>query len=285
MPTGTSAPTSTSEPSLTPAPTSTVSIETDPETALVVQVLDGDTIEVLVDGVNYRMRYIGIAAPEDGQPFAEEAEAYYRQLVEGKKVILEKDVSETDRYNRMLSYEYLLDGTYINAELVRLGIAHAVAYEPDTRYQQYFEQLQAEAEGNQLGIWGQPEATATLPVAEGGVIDPACSQLDSPDNDNDNKIEEYVRLTNQSGATVDLSAWKIRDEYGWQYTFPAFALQAGASVKLRTGCGADTAQDLHWCREETAIWNNDTDCATLLGNQGRSFTSIAIRFPSNMLQM
>jgi len=93
------------------------------EIALVVRVLDGDTIEVLLAGETLRLRYIGIDSPEDGQPFSSEATEANRQLVEGKKVLLEKDVSETDRYDRLLCYVYLLDGTFINAELVRAGYA------------------------------------------------------------------------------------------------------------------------------------------------------------------
>jgi micrococcal nuclease len=65
----TSAPTATNEATSTPAPTVTVIKETGLETALVVQVLDGDTVDVMIDGANYRLRYIGIDSPEDGQPF------------------------------------------------------------------------------------------------------------------------------------------------------------------------------------------------------------------------
>lgn len=262
-------PTTTSQPTATTTPTATDILEAVLETALVVQVLDGDTLEVIVDGSNYRLRYIGIDCPEDGQPYSTQAEAINRQLVEGKKVVLEKDISETDRYDRLLRYVYLLDGTFVNAELVRTGMARAAAYPPDTRYQNLFEELQMEAQAAEEGIWGQPEATATLPAVEGSLfIDPACSQFNAPGNDNDNKIEEFVCLSNQTTATIDLSAWTLRDEYGWQYTFPAFSLESGMSVRIRTGCGTDTAQDLHWCREETAIWNNDTDCAYLLDTAG-----------------
>lgn len=70
--------------------------------ALVAQVLNGDTIEVLVGGRVQRLRYMGIDSPEDGQPFSAEAEALNRELVESKQVFLDKDMSETDRYDRLL---------------------------------------------------------------------------------------------------------------------------------------------------------------------------------------
>jgi len=287
--------TGTSSPSLQPTPTITeippsalpVSSETPlagHETALVVRVLDGDTVEVLLAGETLRLRYIGIDSPEDGQPFAAEATEANRQLVEGKKVFLEKDVSETDRYDRILRYAYLLDGTFINAELVREGYARVAAYPPDTRYQDYLESMQGEASQAGLGIWALPAASETPSISEASpspgseqrasevvavvVIDPGCSQFNAPGNDNDNKNEEYVCLMNQGGAPAEMGGWIIHDEYGWRYTFTAFSLAGGASVRIHSGCGSDSPGDLFWCRDETAIWNNGGDCATLLDSQG-----------------
>jgi len=125
----------------------------------------------------------------------------------------------------------------------------------------------AQEEG--LGIWGQPEPTATNPVVgEGLIIDPACSQFNAPGNDNENKNEEYVCIVNQGSGDIDLSSWVLHDAYGWKFTFPTFTLRAGADVRVRTGCGEDTELDLHWCRDETAVWNNDGDCANLLDAAG-----------------
>ncbi len=290
--------TGTSSPSPQPTPTITeisptelpVSSETPlagHETALVVRVLDGDTVEVLLAGETLRLRYIGIDSPEDGQPFSSEATQANRQLVEGKKVLLEKDVSETDRYDRLLRYVYLLDGTFINAELVRAGYARAAAYPPDTRYQDYLESVQQEASQAGLGVWALPLASDTPAIREASisptaeqpssrsselvalvVIDPGCSQFNAPGDDNANKNEEYICLTNQGAAPVEMEAWWLHDEYGWRYTFSAFSLAGGASVRIHSGCGNGTPDDLYWCRDETAIWNNGGDCATLLDSQG-----------------
>jgi endonuclease YncB( thermonuclease family) len=257
------------------------------EIALVVHVLDGDTIEVLVGDETYRLRYIGIDSPEDGQPFSAEATQANRRMVEGKKVLLEKDISETDRYDRLLRYVYLLDGVFINAELVRAGLAQAVAYPPDVRYQAYLESMQQEARQQGAGLWSLPAATAkstlagtaTVPIAEDSLgeaielpaqvtINPECSQFNAPGNDNDNKNEEYVCLTNQGAAPATMAGWILHDEYGWRYTFPVFSLAGGASARLRTGCGSNTTEDLYWCKDETAIWNNGGDCAYLLNSQG-----------------
>ena len=120
----------------------------------VVRVIDGDTIEI--EG-GERVRYIGIDTPEvypDLEAFGREACQANRQLVEGKTVRLEKDVSETDRYGRLLRYVWV-DNTMVNAELVRQGLARAKAYPPDTRYQKYLDQAEAEAREADRGMWAE----------------------------------------------------------------------------------------------------------------------------------
>ncbi len=120
----------------------------------VVRVIDGDTIEI-AGGAH--VRYIGIDTPEtypEKEPYGPEAKAKNIELVEGKLVTLEQDVSNTDRYGRLLRYVYV-DGVFVNGELVRLGYARAAAYPPDTRYQWQLELLEKEAKAAKLGIWAE----------------------------------------------------------------------------------------------------------------------------------
>jgi len=124
------------------------------DTVKVVEVIDGDT--TTIEG-GYRVRYIGIDTPEVypvAEDFGIEAWEANRDLVEGKEVRLERDVSETDRYGRLLRYVYV-DGIFVNAELLRLGLAEAKAYPPDTKYQDYFEELEAEAREAERGMWAK----------------------------------------------------------------------------------------------------------------------------------
>ena len=124
--------------------------------AEVTYVYDGDTIEVRIAGQAYRVRYIGIDAPEsvyEHDPYGPEATAKNRELVAGKRVRLEKDVSEIDRYGRLLRYVYVGD-VMVNAELVRLGYAQASSFPPDIRYQALFARLQQEARAAGRGLWG-----------------------------------------------------------------------------------------------------------------------------------
>ncbi len=116
---------------------------------LVIHVIDGDTIEI---AGGYHVRYIGIDAPEKGEPFYGEATTANRNLVEGKKVYLEGDVEDKDEYGRLLRYVWL-DNTMVNAELVKLGYAYSYSYPPNTKYQQYFLQLEKKAREQKLGLW------------------------------------------------------------------------------------------------------------------------------------
>jgi micrococcal nuclease len=103
-------------------------------------------------GEEYAVRYISIDTPERGERLYEEATEKNRELVEGKIVRLEKDVSETDIYGRLLRYVYV-DDTFVNAELVRLGYAKAIPYPPDTKFQELFAELEQEAKDAGRGIW------------------------------------------------------------------------------------------------------------------------------------
>ena len=124
------------------------------DTATVTRVIDGDTIVI---DTGQRLRYIGIDTPEvHPVPEAWGAEAWQanRNLVEGKIIRLERDVTETDKYGRLLRYVYV-DDILVNAELVKLGLAEAKAYPPDTRYQDMLEQLEEEARQARRGMWAK----------------------------------------------------------------------------------------------------------------------------------
>ncbi len=154
----------------TPRPAPTQPALPERSQARVVQVIDGDTIEVGVDGRTYRVRYIGVDAPEPGAPnqllgwMGRAASEANRAMVEGKTVYLEKDVSETDRYGRLLRYVFVGE-LFVNAELVRLGYAQVATYPPDVKYQSLFLSMQQEARNAGRGLWGTvPTTTPTAVV-------------------------------------------------------------------------------------------------------------------------
>lgn len=147
--------------SLSLQPTSSPQVKSTP--ARVIRVIDGDTIEI--EG-NTKIRYIGIDTPETKHPikkiqcFGKEALSKNKELVEGKTIRMEKDVSETDRYGRLLRYVWLVDdnataeaGLFVNDYLVREGYAHASTFPPDVAYAKQFGEAQKEARENNRGLW------------------------------------------------------------------------------------------------------------------------------------
>lgn len=141
--------------------------------ARVTRVIDGDTIEVDIDGSVYKVRYIGIDTPETVHPsepigcFGKEASDKNSELVAGKIVRLEKDVSETDKYGRLLRYVWVGD-IFVNDYLVRQGYAYAYTYPPDVKYAEQFVQAQTEAIENNRGLWAAcQENNGTPPPSDG----------------------------------------------------------------------------------------------------------------------
>jgi len=116
----------------------------DGEVATVSRVIDGDTIDVLLDGQSVRIRYVGVNTPERDEPCYSDATQANRDLVEGKQVTLVTDTTDQDRFGRSLRYIYA-DDVFVNEALVRNGYAEAVLYEPDDEYYQDFLALEKSA--------------------------------------------------------------------------------------------------------------------------------------------
>jgi micrococcal nuclease len=124
-----------------------------------VRVVDGDTI-IVRNGKNrqQRVRLIGVDAPESVRPewpveyFGKEASAFTRRKAEGKKVRLEFGQERFDKYDRLLAYVYLPDGTLLNEEIIRQGYGHAFTKFP-FKYRKKFRELEREAREKRRGLW------------------------------------------------------------------------------------------------------------------------------------
>lgn len=127
----------------------------EPELRLVLRVVDGDTI--VLDG-NEKVRLIGVDTPETVHPtkpveyFGKEASAFTKKLCEGKKVRLEYDWQRSDRYGRTLAYVYLVDGIFVNAEIVKQGYGFAYTKYP-FKYLEEFRQYERDARVSNAGLW------------------------------------------------------------------------------------------------------------------------------------
>lgn len=124
----------------------------------VTRVVDGDTVEVRLGDAVEDVRYIGVDTPETVKPgtpvqcFGKRASAFNHRLVEGRRVRLTLGVERRDVYGRLLAYVHL-GRRFVNAELVRRGLARTLAIPPNTRYAALFTRLQAAAAGAGRGLW------------------------------------------------------------------------------------------------------------------------------------
>lgn len=128
-------------------------ISNNTEDALVVAVIDGDTIQI---SGGQQVRYLGIDTPEIGQPFYKEAKDKNRELVLGKTIRLEVCKEKPkDNYGRLLAYVYK-EKTLINAELLKKGIARILIIPPcGLDKAEKFRLFQKEAMKNKIGLWGK----------------------------------------------------------------------------------------------------------------------------------
>lgn len=139
-------------------PTTTAAVETN---AVIDHVVDGDTVDVRIDGHTERVRLIGINTPETKAPrrpvecYGPEASALTTLLLPaGTGVRLERDAEARDDYGRLLAYVQRSDGLFVNLELVRQGAAVVLSIRPNTAYAAAIAAAADEARRARRGLWG-----------------------------------------------------------------------------------------------------------------------------------
>ena len=140
------------------------------EKAKFLYAADGDTIWVEINGNKEKIRFVGVNTPElakDDKPsefMAEEAKNFTSNALKDKKIYLEKDVTDRDKYGRMLRYIWLekpvakptkvdIEEKTLNGILVKEGYAYSNYYKPDIKYQKYLDKIEKSAQDKGLGIW------------------------------------------------------------------------------------------------------------------------------------
>lgn len=128
--------------------------------------VDGDTIDINMDGRTETVRFIGVDTPETHRPntpvqcFGPEAAAYTKSLIGNNKLRLQADPLDTnrDRYGRLLRYVYLPDGTLVQQKLISGGYAFAYTQFPFEKKQQFID-METQAKTAKLGLWGSCTVT------------------------------------------------------------------------------------------------------------------------------
>ncbi|ELZ98948.1 endonuclease [Haloferax mucosum ATCC BAA-1512] len=252
-------------------------------TVEVVEVVDGDTIKVVMpNGSRETIRLLGVDTPEvygentpdefKGVPetdagkrclgeAGEDASAYAKSRLSGRTVELRYDEKAGKRgyYGRILAY-VVVDGSEFNYDLITEG--HARFYDSSFEERERYDRAEREARERGVGLW----SCATEGGDGGSDNDDGLSvtvAADAPGNDNNNLNEETVTLENGGDSAIDLSGWTISDAAGSTYTFAdGTELASGATITLHTGSGSDTATDVYWERAG-AVWNNGGDTVTV----------------------
>jgi len=143
----------------------------DGEHAVVSKVIDGNTIQVNLNGQTATVHYIGLAAPVGNACYAAQATAANAALMNGQRVILETDTQATDAKGTLLRYVYLLDGRMANEELLANGSARTAVERPNTKRQDDLAALEQQAAAAKRGLWGQCRTAAPKPIFSATVCD------------------------------------------------------------------------------------------------------------------
>ena len=238
-----------------------VETESVAETVTVARVIDGDTSHL--EG-GRRVRYLGINAPEKGDPHAEQATLANRRLAEDKSVRLEFGRSRRGQYGRLLAYVFV-DDTFVNEALLRRGHAH---FSPPAagKYRERLCQAQEEARAAGVGIWERSP--------EWGAIRIVSVHADAEGDDRQNLNGEFIVIENQSQNPVDFNGWTVSDAASHRDLFSHFTLAPKAKVTLRTGLGLPTERELFWA-SRTPVWNNKGDAIFIRDRQGHLVLSHA----------
>jgi micrococcal nuclease len=227
--------------------------------ATLIRIIDGDTLEVTLEGKTETVRLIGIDAPEAGEPYSTQAADALESMFAGQEIHLEFDVEERDQYGRVLAYVYASDGNYYQMAqepLLIYGLAAAYTVPPNVAYAETFEFMQDLAQSWSQGMW---EGLAPPPLE---LVD---VHYDAAGDDNQNLNDEWLELrVLLSGSLV---GYAVEDETGHRYKFPDRVFQEGQTFRLYTGSGTDSQSALYW-GSASAVWDNDGEAIYVRDAQG-----------------
>jgi micrococcal nuclease len=298
-PTVTTTSSSTTASPTTSPPTTTATSPQTSWTVTIVEVVDGDTMDVrMPDGSIETIRLLGVDTPEtsvtqvspdewegipdstDGRDWlanwGDKADSYAKDRLAGNEVYIETD-PEADRrgyYGRLLVYVSQSESadTSFNMRLLQNGYARY--YSSEFTKQSEYQSAESDAQSGNVGIWDYNQPDTQTPTESGGTGSPenvevADIHADAEGNDHENLNDEYIVLRNTGDSAIDMSGWRLSDEADHTYTFPSFTLDAGTTVTIYTGSGTNTESELYW-GSSSAVWNNGGDTIIVTTDDGET---------------
>ncbi len=226
----------------------------------IVRVLDGDSVLVIIDGIETDVRLQGINAPERDECLGDESRRRLEQLLHGGPVQIAG--TEFDQFDRLLGI-VTAGGVATNVTLVAEGLAIPLAAE--SPIDQLVLAAEERARALATGIW-DPLSCGSGPIPDVAIIsvDP-----NPPGRDEDALDDERVVIRNRSDSPVDLTGWTLRDESTVnRFAFPnGTVLESGSDLEIVVGC-EPAAGRVTWCNDRP-VWNNGGDTALLVDDDGR----------------
>ncbi len=216
-------------------------IESPKETAQVLRIIDGDTIEINWSGKKETVRLLGINTPEKGEPFYIEAKNFLNSTLIGKEILLELGRDDRDRYDRLLRY-VIYDGENINEKIISEGYAN---YYFPSGYDLYSYKL--------IQAWDKCVKEEKNFCKKSDDVCSECIKLKELDIEN-----QEIILENVCTQECDLSSWSIKDEGRKKFIFEDFVLAQKERVKIKVGKGEDTYNNLIWVRDDY-VFNEEHD--------------------------
>lgn len=242
------------------------------QNAQVLKVIDGVTIEVLLDGQTRAVRYLGIDLPAVAPRLdsADLAKAYNSQLVAGKIVQLARDQSDANETGQLLRY-VLAGGVFVNRVMVENGYAIANSLPPNVSCALVFQQAEEQARQALRGVWGAtptPTRTPLPPTATVAVSGTIKINLISAEGKSWQDANEFVEIKNTSSFPIQLQGWTLNDADRHTFVFPNFILGPGKFCRIYTNLYQPGTCGFSYF-SPSPIWDDVEDCAYLrdaLGN-------------------
>jgi endonuclease YncB( thermonuclease family) len=217
---------STRERSRNPAPVSDRAARGGVKQVVVRKAFDGDSGK-LADGREYRL--VGIDTPEKGRQYADEARALAKKMLDGRKVFLEVATEPKDRYNRILAWMWIGEGSrrkLVNEEIIRAGLAYVYKIKPNVRYIDRLIAAQREARAAGRGVWSISVSGRIMEeyyiVSAGLTHAPNCSKM--------LRAKKKKTRYDTYAEALDTGAPPCRSCKLWSFDLPPRPINAGKKV-------------------------------------------------------